>query len=160
MVIIADTGAIISLSLVGQVALIEKLFGKFYMSKAVFEELQNYENPLFDKNILHDLSSRVVEIRSENYLSMLMDYEESESVILYKELEADYLLIDDSKARSIAESLDIVCIGSVGILVRAKQKGLVGELRSIFESWLANDRYFSKKLLNQILKQQGEDLIA
>lgn len=160
MLIIADTGAIISLSLVGQLPIIEKLFGKFYIPNAVFEELQNYGNPLFDERIIHDLSNRVVEIKSENYLSMLMDYGESESVILYKELEADYLLIDDSKARSIAESLDIVCIGSVGILIRAKQKGLIVELRSIFEFWLANDRHFSKKLLNQILKQQGESLIT
>ena len=30
-----------------------------------------------------------------NELSFLMDYGESESVILYKEMDADFLLIDD-----------------------------------------------------------------
>ena len=86
-----------------------------------------------------------------------MDYGESESVILYEELNADYLLIDDNKARIIAESFDVNCIGSIGLLIKAKQKGLVNELRSIFEKWLENERYFSKKMLNKILIQTGEE---
>ncbi len=36
-------------------------------------------------------------------LSFLLDYGESESIILYNELQADFLLIDDKKARNIAE---------------------------------------------------------
>lgn len=41
---------------------------------------------------------------------MVMDYGESESILLYEELKADYLLIDDNKARMLAESLNINCI--------------------------------------------------
>jgi len=39
-----------------------------------------------------------------------MDYGESEPVILYGEIGADYLLIDDSKARKVAESLGVKCV--------------------------------------------------
>lgn len=85
-----------------------------------------------------------------------MDYGESESVILYQELNANYLLIDDQKARLMAESLGINCIGSVGLLILAKQKGLIQNLRSIFKVWQKNERYFSKKLLNEILSKTGE----
>jgi len=155
--VIADTGALISLGLVGQIDLIEKVFGDYYIANAVWEELQNYENPEFEKNILFHLEKRVVKIKSRNHLSVIMDYGESESVILYEELNADYLIIDDNKARIIAESLDINCIGSIGLLVKAKQKGLVNNLRSIFEKWLESERHFSKKLLNKILVQTGEE---
>lgn len=88
-----------------------------------------------------------------------MDYGESESIILYEELNADYLIIDDNKARMIAESLDVNCIGSIGFLIKAKQKGLVNDLKSIFEKWLENERYFSKRLLNKVLLQTGEEPI-
>ena len=64
---------------------------------------------------------------------MIMDFGESESVILYQELQADFLLIDDNKARIVAESLDVNCIGSIGLLIKAKQKGLITELKPIFE---------------------------
>lgn len=76
--VVADTGALISLAHVGQIGLIEKVFGKFYIAGAVWEELQNYENPGFDHTVLQDLKSHVVNIKSRNHLFMIMDYGESE----------------------------------------------------------------------------------
>ena len=157
--IIADTGALISLGLVEHIDLIEKVFGDFCIAHAVWEELQGYKNPEFDRKLLSQFENRVVKIKSRNHLSAIMDYGESESIILYEELGADYLLIDDSKARIIAESLEVNCIGSIGLLIRAKQKGLVNDLKSIFEKWIENERYFSKKLLNKILIETGEEPI-
>jgi len=158
-IVIADTGVLISLGIVKQINLIEKVFGKFYIANAVWEEIQAYENPEFDKNLLNQLEKRVVNIKSKNHLSVIMDYGESESVVLYEELSADYLLIDDNKARTIAESLDVNCIGSIGLLLKAKQKGLINNLKPVFEKWLENKRYFSRKLLNNILKQVGEEIM-
>ena len=86
-----------------------------------------------------------------------MDYGESESLILFKELHADFLLIDDKKARNIAESLDIKCIGVIGVLLIAKDKGLIENLKPIFEIFLQNKRFYSIDLLNTILISKGED---
>lgn len=155
--VIADTGALISLGHVAQIGLIEEIFGDFYIAQAVWEELQSYENPEFNVSILTDLKKRVVTINSKNHLSMVMDYGESESVILYEELQADYLLIDDNKARIVAESLDINCIGSIGLLIKAKQKGLIAELKPVFEKWISIGRYFSNDLLNKVLMDVGEN---
>ena len=158
-VVVADTGALISLGLVGQIDLIERVFGSFYLANAVWEELQKYENPEFDRELLHHVQKRVINIKSKNYLSVIMDYGESESVILYEELGADYLLIDDNNARKIAESLKVNCIGSIGLLVKAKQKGFINALKPVFEKWLDNERYFSLRLLNEILTQTSEEPI-
>jgi predicted nucleic acid-binding protein len=158
-IVIADTGALISLGLTEHIGLIEEVFGEFYIANAVWEELHNYDNPEFNTNILNEIKGKVKHIKSKNHLSIIMDYGESESVILYEELHADYLLIDDNKARIIAESLNINCIGSIGLLIKAKHKGLIQELKPIFEKWLSLDRYFSKKLLNSILTTLGEEVI-
>jgi predicted nucleic acid-binding protein len=85
-----------------------------------------------------------------------VDIDESESVILYEELQADYLLIDDSKARLMAESLNINCIGTLGLLLKAKEKGFISELRPIFERLNSDGRFYSIKLLNDILIKIGE----
>jgi predicted nucleic acid-binding protein len=157
--VIADTGALISLAHIRQIELIEMLFGELYIAEAVWKELNNYDNPDFDNKLLQTLGKSVVKIKSKNYLSMVMDFGESESVILYEELNADFLLIDDRKARVIAESLQVNCIGSVGVLIKAKQKGIISELKPSFEHWLRQGRYFSVTLLNEILQNQGETLI-
>jgi predicted nucleic acid-binding protein len=78
---------------------------------------------------------------------------------LYEELNANYLLIDDNKARLIAESLNINCIGTLGLLIKAKQKGLLTELKPLFEKLLLFGRFFSKRLLNDILVKLGESKI-
>ena len=155
-IVIADTGALLSLGHVGYVDLVEKVFGDFYIAWAVWKELNDYDHPEFDKSVLKGLEARVVKIKSKNHLSMVMDYGESESVILYEEMGADYLLIDDNKARAVAESLNINCIGSIGLLLKAKQKGLITELRPVFKQWISTGRYFSKSLLNKILVELGE----
>jgi len=88
-----------------------------------------------------------------------MDYGESEAVKLYKELSADFLLIDDKKARKLAENFDIKCIGTIGILSIAKEKGIIKELHPLFETFLMNKRFYSINLLNSILKKYGEQEI-
>ena len=85
-----------------------------------------------------------------------MDYGESESVILYKELNAEYLLIDDKKARMIAENFDIKCIGVIGLLAIAKKENLITDIRSYFMIFLENNRFYSIKLLNSVLIKLGE----
>jgi uncharacterized protein len=80
-------------------------------------------------------------------------------LILYEELHADFLLIDDKKARKIAENFDINCIGIIGLLSIAKDKGLIGDLKPIFETFLQNKRFYSIDLLNAILTTKGEEII-
>lgn len=159
-IVIADTGAIISLIHIGKLNLIEEVFGKFYISKAVWIELNNYDNPSFERSKLINLESCVKEISSKNYLLPLMDYGEAESSILYEELNADYLLIDDNKARKIAESFNINCIGTLGLLLKAREKGLITELKPVFEQLLKFGRYFSVNLLNNILTHIEENNIV
>ncbi len=158
-VVIADTGVIISLIHINQIDLIEQIFDEYYIAKAVWEELNSYDNPQFNKSKLIKIKPKVRAIHSKNYLSMIMDYGEAESSILYEELKADYLLIDDNKARKIAETLDINCIGTLGLLLKAKEKNLISELRPIFKKFTKVGRYFSLQLLNEILVKIGEQKI-
>jgi predicted nucleic acid-binding protein len=157
--VIADTTSLISLILVNKLELIEKVFGKYYIPFAVWNEIKSYSNPNFDIINLMDLEQHVLKIKSKNYLNSIMDLGESEAVTLYNELSADFLLTDDSKARQIAESIGVNCIGSIGLLVKSKEIGFQIELRGIFEIWLKSGRFFSKNLLNEILKKYNEELI-
>jgi predicted nucleic acid-binding protein len=155
-IVVADTGVLISLGLIGQVDLIEKIFDELYIAEAVWAELNNYDSPDFYLTEFSALADKVVPIHSKNYLSVIMDYGESESVILYGELQAYFLLIDDSRARAIAETLNVNCIGTLGLLLKAREQGLISELKPIFQHLLSGRRFFSKKLLNEILLRVNE----
>ena len=88
-----------------------------------------------------------------------MDYGESESLILCKEINANYLLIDDKKARIIAEELGVVCIGTIGVLAFSKEQKFITELRPLFNQLIKKNRYYSKDILNKILLKYNEQTI-
>lgn len=157
--VIADAGPIFSLAILDELELLNQLFDKIKISKAVWEEISFDKTPTFYKRIERFFKSKVTHIKGFNELTFVMDYGESESVILYRELNADFLLIDDKKARNIAENFGIKCIGTLGILSAAKNKGVIKELKPIFEKLIRNNRYYSLKLLNTLLEKHNEPII-
>ena len=157
--VIADSGPIFSLAIIDKLEILNHLFDEIKIPKAVWKEITLDKSTAFYPKIELFFASKVQNIKGFNDLTFVMDYGESESVILYKELNADFLLIDDKKARNVAENFNIKCIGTLGILSTAKEKGLIKELRPIFKTFLENDRYYSVQLLNILLKKHNEALL-
>ena len=148
--VIADSGPIFSLALIDKLDLLNNLFNDIKIPQAVWDEITNDESKPFHSRIALFFKDKVEQIKGFNDLTFVMDYGESQSVILYKELNADFLLIDDKKARNIAENLEVNCIGTLGLLSIAKDKGLVVSLKVLFEELIKNKRYYSVELLNNI----------
>ncbi len=155
-IVIADSGPIFSLSIIDKLELLDQIFDEIKIPKAVWNEITFDKTTKFHDKIDLFFKSKVIEITGFNELTFVMDYGESESVILYNELNANFLLIDDKKARRIAESLGVTCIGTLGVLSIAKSKNLVNELRPIFKALIENNRYYSIKLLNILLERHNE----
>lgn len=157
--VIADSGPIFSLALIDKLDILNSLFDDIKIPQAVWNEITYDKTKPDYQKIYHFFKDKICQIKGLNELSFLMDFGESESLILYKELQADFLLIDDKKARKIAENLDINCIGLIGLLSIAKDKGLIGGLKPIFETFLQNKRFYSVDLLNALLVSRGEETI-
>jgi predicted nucleic acid-binding protein len=158
--VIADSGPIFSLALVDKLEILNSLFDDVKIPTAVWNEI-TYDKTKADYQKLYDFfKDKTCKISGLNELTFVMDYGESESIILFKELQADFLLIDDKKARNIAENLNVNCIGIIGILSIAKDKGLIEKLKPIFETFINNKRFYSIELLNAILTSKGEEKIS
>lgn len=157
--VIADAGPIFSLAIIDKLEILNEIFDDIKIPNAVWEEITLDKSTEIYNKIEVFFKARVSNIQSFNELTFTMDYGESESVILYKELNADFLLLDDKKARRIAENFEIVCIGTIGVLSVAKSKGLIKELRPIFKTLLENNRYYSLELLNKLLSIHNEPKI-
>jgi predicted nucleic acid-binding protein len=154
--VVLDTGPVISLSMIDKLDLLPHLFDKIFIPNAVWEELDRSDFSRNFPKVRSFFEGRVKNVNSFNELILITDYGESESMLLYKELGADFLVIDDKKARLIAEELEIDCIGTLAVLVKAKEKGLISDLKPVFENLIQNRRYYSKSVLNEILSRQKE----
>jgi predicted nucleic acid-binding protein len=157
--VIADSGPIFSLVLIDKLDILDALFDDIKIPQAVWEEITFDKTKSDYQKLYNFFKDKTCQILGLNELTFVMDYGESESLILYKELNADFLLIDDKKARKIAENFEINCIGIIGLLSIAKDKGLIGKLKPVFETFLQNKRFYSIDLLNTVLVSKGEEKI-
>ena len=67
------------------------------------------------------------------------------------------VLIDERAGRAVAKELGIAHVGTVGLIVQAKKRGLVPAARVVFEQLFGQDFRVSAGLINEALAQAGED---
>lgn len=65
-------------------------------------------------------------------------------------------LLDDLVARRCAAALGIAVRGTVGLVITAKQRGLIPAARPVLETLRRAGLYLSDRILNQALAQVGE----
>ena len=157
-ILVADTSPVISLLVIRQFYLLEKLFDEILIPTAVWDELNQRGPHLIYTEELNFLSKKIVEPKSVKYFATI-DRGETEAIALYLELNAAFLLIDDKKARQVAELQAVNCIGTLAVLIAAKRRGLINSLKNNFESLLSNQRFYARHTLNQILAEEKEPLL-
>ncbi|WPX07747.1 DUF3368 domain-containing protein [Anaerocellum danielii] len=78
---------------------------------------------------------------------------ESESIILFKELGGDLLIMDEKKGRKVASTLDIKLTGTLSILLKAKQEGIIIELKPLLEKLIESKVRINHEPYKEILKK-------
>jgi uncharacterized protein len=78
------------------------------------------------------------------------------SMILYKHLSADLLLVDDARAKKVAYLNNLEVMGSLGVLLLAKKQGLIVSIQPLLNRLRYSDIFVSDQLLDQLLVMAGE----
>ncbi|HEY5140544.1 MAG TPA: DUF3368 domain-containing protein [Methylococcales bacterium] len=78
------------------------------------------------------------------------------AIILYKQLSADLLLIDDARAKKVAYLNNLEVMGSMGVLLLAKKKGLIVTIKPLLTRLRCSDIFISEYLLDQMLVMAGK----
>ena len=81
---------------------------------------------------------------------------EIEAMALYSQLNADQLLIDDRRARRIAEANQIRCIGALGMLLLAKHRGHIAKITPLIDQVRHSQLHYTEALLEKVLELAKE----
>ena len=154
MKVVSDTSPIIAFSNIGKLHILKALFGRITIPRAVHEELSEEKSFRLEKWIDVD------EIKGRGLYKMLradLDHGESEAIVLYFEKDMELLLLDDGEARKIAESFEMDIIGTGGLLLLAKRRGLVSSVRPEIEKLEKEGAFrFSDSIKELLLKEAKE----
>ena len=73
-----------------------------------------------------------------------------------RELQADWVLMDERKGRRKLAQLGLNKVGTIGILLQARQPGLLSDLRYELEQLRLHGFSISQAVINTVLQQVNE----
>lgn len=85
-----------------------------------------------------------------------LDLGEAETIVLANELNADWVLMDEKKGRRKLTQLGIRKIGTVGILLKAKQARLLSIIRPDIQRLHLQGFSLSRSVIDAVLQQANE----
>jgi len=85
-----------------------------------------------------------------------LDLGEAETIILATEINADLVIIDDSIAYKIGKNSGLNVIRTLSILLKAKERGIISEIRPLLDDMISKGGWYSKKVYGMFLQKAGE----
>jgi predicted nucleic acid-binding protein len=85
-----------------------------------------------------------------------LDKGESQTVILAREMKASWVLMDERLARRKLEALDIPRIGTLGILLKAKELGLIAAVKPHLDKLRSRGFRLTRLVYKATLARAGE----
>ncbi len=144
--IISNSSCLIILDKLGSLDLLQKLYSKLTIPKAVKEEV-------FKSKTIPDWFD-IVEITQPAAYRILeknLGHGESEAITLSIELNTDLLIVDDLAARKMAHKMGIKITGVIGVLLEAKRIGIIKELKLYLDAMLKEGFRVSKSVYEESL---------
>ncbi len=157
MIVIADSSALVALSVCDSLLLLDALFGEVKVPQAVYDEVciaNKAESEVLKVYLEGKVCSATPPIGIEK--SNGLGKGELAAIGLYKQLSADLLLIDDARAKKVAYLNNLEVMGSLGVLILAKKKGLIATIKPLLTRLRCSEIFVSEHLLDQMLAMAGE----
>jgi predicted nucleic acid-binding protein len=159
MIIVCDSSPLFAMAICDKLHLLEQMYDTVLIPEAVYDEVSVSGKPNADK-IQQWAHNKIASIKDDKFiheLAEILDMGEAEAIALYKVKNADYLLIDERKGRKIAESYNIKIIGTLGLLLLAKQKGFLESVKPCIELLQQSTIRIAPELFQMTLQRAGED---
>ncbi len=161
MIAVSDTTPLIGLASIDRLEILLELFGDVYIPQAVYDETVTYgrEEGIAKQAVASSNWIHVVKVQDRLAVDVLldeMDLGEVETIILASEMKADWVLMDERKGRRKLTQLNIPKIGTIGVLLKAKQLGLIPDLKPEIEKLQKLGFSISQSVVNEVLKKAEE----
>ena len=144
--VVADSSCLISLSRIGKLKVLHELFAEIIIPEAVYYEVVVRGKGRIGaeevKKAKWIKKQKVQNALAVGAFKVNLGAGESEAIALASESKADFLILDDFKARQTAEELSLQVIGTVAVLHKAEEKRIIDNLQSVLQDLRNGGFYF------------------
>lgn len=147
--IISDTSCFIILANIGELELLHKVYEQIVTTIDIATE---YGETLPEWVEIIPVQDKY----RQQLLEMQIDKGESSAIALALETLGSTIILDDYKARKIADKLGLVFTGTIGIIIKAKINGIIPSIKPLLKKIKQTDFRLSIELEMQALKEAKE----
>jgi len=161
MIVVSNTTPLIGLAVIEQFELLQQLFGEIHIPQAVFDEvvIAGQEIGGARREVSTAAWIKTVSVQDQLAVEVLLDEldrGEAETIVLSRELNADWVLMDEKKGRRKLAQLNLQKIGTVGILLKAKQVGILPVIQPFLRNLRETGFSISQPVIDAVLRQANE----
>lgn len=149
-IVISDTSTLIIFQKIEHLDLLQKLYIELVTTPEIIEEYGE-ELPNWIK------VESVTDKKYQEFLETQVDSGEASAIALAKEYDDVLLLLDDMKARKLANKLNLKITGTLGIIHKAKHKGFIDKVKPLIEKILDTNFRIKDNIIQEILRLNEED---
>lgn len=147
--IISDTSCFIILANIGELELLHQVYGQIVTTIDIANE---YGEILPDWVKIETVKDKY----RQQLLEMQIDKGESSAIALALETPDSTIILDDYKARKIADQLGLIFTGTIGVIIKAKLTGIVPSIKPVLEKIKQTNFRLSSDIELQALMEAGE----
>lgn len=156
--VIVNNSPLIFLSILNLLPLLRELYTDVWIPEEVQEEFLRTETTLRRSSLNNAPWIRTVSLTDSQSVSVYgrLDRGEASVLALAKEHDAHLIIIDEKKAREEAKQIGLTVKGTVGVLLEAKQKGLIDAIKPLLEALRDDGMYLDQSFIDNVLQIAGE----
>jgi predicted nucleic acid-binding protein len=160
MIVASNSTPLIAMAMADRFVMLQKLFGRIYIPHGVHEEVVEQGGERFGAADVRQAAwIQVIAAKDKLAVQVLEDdlgKGESETIVLASEMEADWVLVDERLARRKLELLGFRTIGTLGILLKAKELGFTPAIRPDVDKLRARGFRLGRHVYEDVLQMAGE----
>lgn len=150
-----NTTPLITLAGIELLELLPRLYGEIWAPRVVVDEYQ-VKAPPTEPDLTQASWLKVIDGVSIDPTLPLLDAGEAAALSLAQMSGARLVLLDERKARRIATRMGLPIAGTLAVLLRAKQQGIIAVLRPYIIQMQNQGRRFHPDLITRLLTEAGE----
>jgi uncharacterized protein len=163
MMVVSDTTPISNLLNLDLISILGELFGTVYIPGAVADEInasfsssQSWRQSLDQERIVIVPISNTVLVKQ---MVPMLHRGEAETICLALEKKAKLCLIDDKDGRLIAQSNNLPLTGTLGLLLKSRQSGLIPSVKPLLDALRIHHHFWvSQEMYEKALHMAGEGI--
>jgi predicted nucleic acid-binding protein len=158
-IVVSNTSPLLYLHQIGHLELLQQLYGQVRIPPAVRMELYaGAQLGISVPNLRSLMWIKEQALAERVLLPVVVDLGsgEAEAIALALASPGSLLILDDRLGRRIARLIRVTCTGTLGVLLKAKQVGLLPSVTPAVTALRDTTMHLTSELIEMVLKEAGE----